>query len=77
MSDNVIPIYDGMDLPDFNEANSILDACMCDFREVLIIGYDHTGDMDMRATCELSDKREIVFMLERFKLKLLNGDFDA
>ncbi len=61
----------------FNHAidpDVVLENAKNEFESVIIIGYDHEGNLDVRASLNI-DHKEILFMIERFKQKLLNGDY--
>ena len=44
------------------------------YESVLIVGYDKDGVLDVRGSTN-QDAKSILFMLEQFKSKLLNGDY--
>lgn len=51
-----------------------LEAAKGGFQDVLIIGYDKEGYLDIRASLDFLPN-DILFAIEQFKLKLLNGDY--
>ena len=58
-------------------ADNVLEQAMGQYGSLLILGYDHEGQMDVRASLDLSDGGDILWLLEVFKSKLLNGDYSA
>lgn len=56
-------------------ADNVLEQAFGEYDEVLIIGWDKNGDFDARATLGLKDGKDILWLVEAFKLKLMNGDF--
>jgi hypothetical protein len=56
-------------------ADAVLEQALGEFSEVLILGWDKDGDFDARATLGLKDGAEILWLVEVFKAKLMNGDF--
>jgi len=71
MADNVIKFYP---LGTAKEPDSVLEKAVGNYDEVMIIGYDKKGELDVRATLGLEHK-DFLFMIEVFKLKLLSGDY--
>ena len=57
------------------DADSVLEQSLGNFSEVLIIGWDKDGFMDARATLGLKDGGDILWLVESFKTKLMNGDY--
>lgn len=58
-------------------SDNVLEQAMGQYGSLLILGYDHEGQMDVRASLDLSDGGDILWLLEVFKSKLLNGDYSA
>ena len=56
--------------------DSVLEQCIGNYDEVFVLGYDKTGNLDARASTNW-DAKEILFALEVFKTKLLNGDYSS
>jgi len=52
----------------------VLEVAKGDFKDVFIIGYDKDGYLDIRSSLGF-DAKGILFAIEQFKLKLLNGDY--
>lgn len=55
--------------------DAVLEQAIGRYDDVLILGYDKEGYLDPRATLGLK-KRDIIYLLETFKTKLMNGDYD-
>jgi hypothetical protein len=59
-----VPIADGIAL----NPDTILEANKSKFQQVVIVGYDHGGQI---AVCSTHSSREALWMLERGKLHLM------
>jgi hypothetical protein len=46
-----------------------------DLKNVLVLGW--LNDDEMFVAASHSDKRNIIYLIERFKYKLLSGDYDS
>lgn len=57
------------------DADAVLEQAMGGFSEVLVIGWDKEGFLDARATLGLKDGGDILWLIESFKTKLMNGDY--
>lgn len=57
------------------DADAVLEQSLGNFSEVLIIGWDKDGFLDARATLGLKDGGDILWLIESFKAKLMNGDY--
>lgn len=55
-------------------ADAVLEQAIGGFSEVLVIGWDNDGHIDARATLGLRDGGDMLWLIERFKAKLMNGD---
>ena len=68
---NVVKIYpkNSAENPD-----NVLEQSIGEYEIVLIIGYDLNGDMDVRASTN-TPPSQILWMMERFKHKMINGDY--
>ena len=53
---------------------TVLNAAVGEYQSVLVLGYDENGVIDARASLNLQAK-DILFLIEAFKMKLLNGDY--
>ncbi len=58
-------------------ADNVLEQAVGVYDQVLVIGYDKDGQFDARATMGLKDGGDILWLVETFKHKLMNGDFIA
>ena len=52
----------------------VLDKAIGQFSEVFVLGYDKDGTLDARSSTNW-DAKSILFAIECFKAKLLNGDY--
>lgn len=59
------------------DADNVLEQAIGFYDEVLIIGWDKDGQFDARATLGLVDGGDCLWLVETFKFKLLNGEFNA
>ena len=57
------------------DPDNVLEQAMGRYKSVLIIGWDNDGDFDARATLNLKDGGNLLWLMELFKFKLLNGEF--
>ena len=55
------------------EPDKVLDAAKGKLSEVLVIGYEGDGIYFASST---SDTSELLFLLEKFKFKVMRGDFN-
>ena len=55
------------------EPDTVLDEAKGAYESVVVIGFDHHGDLDVRASLNIS-AATILFMIEKFKLDLLSGE---
>lgn len=71
MSENIVYLnqYTNLPVPVDRVCES---AKSCDY--VFIAGYDREGNLYFASSD--SDKQKILFLLESFKFKLMNGDFN-
>lgn len=54
-------------------ADNVLEQAMGVYDQVLVIGYDKDGNLEARATLGLKDGGDILWLVETFKHKLMNG----
>ena len=59
------------------EADNVLEQAHGVYDQVLILGWDKSGDLDARATLGLKNGADVLWLMETFKHKMLNGDFSA
>lgn len=57
------------------DADAVIEQAVGNFSEVLIVGWDKEGFLDARATIGLKDGGDILWLIESFKTKLMNGDY--
>ena len=57
------------------EPDNVIEQAMGQYKSVLIIGWDNDDKFDARATLDLKDGGDLLWLMELFKFKLLNGDF--
>jgi hypothetical protein len=55
--------------------DNVLELAMGVYESVLILGYNEEGYLDPRVSLNL-DVEEMLFLIEKFKFKLLAGDYD-
>lgn len=56
-------------------ADNVLEQAVGNYDQVLILGWDKEGNLDARATLGLKDGGDVLWLMETFKYKLLNGDY--
>lgn len=73
MTDNVTKFYpkNAAQNPD-----NVLEQAIGEYEKVFVIGYNKDGDVDSRASMNLTPS-EINYLIDIFKHKLLNGDYTA
>lgn len=59
------------------DADAVLEQAIGGFSEVLVIGWDKDGFLDARATLGLKDGGDMLWLIEHFKAKLMNGDYSG
>lgn len=71
MEDNIVKFIprDAASNPDV-----VLEAAKGEYTKVVILGFDGDGNLDPRASLNIT-YQEILWMLELFKHKLLDGDY--
>ena len=52
----------------------VLEKAKGHYETVVVVGYDKDGVLDVRGSTN-QDVKSILFMMEQFKNKLLNGDY--
>ena len=58
------------------DPDNVLEQAMGQYKSMIIIGWDNDGDFDARATLNLKDGGDLLWLMEIFKFKLLNGEFE-
>lgn len=56
--------------------DTVLKEAFGSFKEVLILGYNHDGYMEVRASAGMAPKAELLMLVENFKHALMNGYYD-
>lgn len=69
--DKIVKFYskDAAQNPD-----AVLEQAVGNYGEVIVIGYDHAGVLDVRSSTNWT-AAEILFAIEVFKRKLIQGDY--
>ena len=57
------------------DPNQVLEAAKGEYESVILIGWDLDGEMDARASLNLTSG-QILWLVESFKLQLLSGQYD-
>ena len=73
MTDKVVKFYaaNAAENPD-----NVLEQAMGRYSHVFVLGWlKDDGPLDARASMNLKDGGDLLWLLEMFKLKLLNGDY--
>ena len=58
------------------KADNVLEQAVGVYDQVLIIGYDHEGCLEVRSSTGLNFAN-LLWLAEAFKSKLINGDYFA
>ena len=67
-TDNVIPF---VSLADAGSADAVLEAAAGDFDRVLVVGWAKDGAMQFDMSDNMSDARDLVFLVEAFKAHVM------
>jgi len=70
--DNIINLHTSNDAID---ADIVVEEAIGVYENVVIIGWNKQEELDVRASLNLSHS-EILWLLETFKARLLNGEYD-
>ena len=54
--------------------DNVLEMAKGEYDSLFIIGYDNDGNLDARGTTNINNT-EVLWLIELFKIKLLNGDY--
>ena len=68
---NVVKIYPAGSAKD---PDAVLEQAVGNYGSVLLVGWDQEGRLDVRSSTNL-DHKEILWLIEVFKQKLVVGDF--
>lgn len=55
--------------------DNVLEQACGQFDSVLVIGWDKDGNLDARASLDLKDGGEVLWLLEAFKHNLMSGAY--
>jgi len=69
MSSNVVKFYTA------RSPDNVLEQATGVYSDVLVLGYDKEGNLDARSNLGMN-KEVAVLLMELFKHKMLNGDYD-
>jgi len=71
--DNVTKLYplNASDNPD-----NVLEQAIGEYNDVMVIGWDKNDELDVRCSTALIPKKELIWLMDLFKHKLMNGDYD-
>jgi len=69
MSDNIMKFYTA------RSPDDVLEQAAGVYSDVLVLGYDKEGNLDARSNLDMN-KEVAILLMERFKHKMLNGDYD-
>ena len=56
------------------DPNAVLEQAHNEYQDVVVIGYDHDGELEVRASLGI-DLANIIFVMELFKAKALAGGY--
>lgn len=57
--------------------DNVLELAVGSYDSVLIIGWDKEGELDCRASTNLADGGELLWLIEKFKSNLLTGVYEG
>lgn len=56
--------------------DNLLEMAVGNYKKVFVIGYDHDGLMDIRASTDMNHS-DILWLLEVFKQRMLDGRYSG
>lgn len=60
------------------DPDNVLEQAVGEYSHVLIIGWrEDDGTLDVRASLNLKEGRDLMWLVEVFKAKLMSGDYEA
>lgn len=65
-----------VDMNPASNPDTVLKEARGAFKEVLLLGYNQEGYMEVRATLGLAPKAELLMLVENFKHALMDGLYD-
>lgn len=71
--DNVVKFYPKNAA---TEADNVIEQAVGAYADVVIIGWNVNGYLEVRANEGLANNRELLFILEKVKHKILSGDYE-
>lgn len=60
-----------------DDPNNVLEQAVGVYDAVLLIGWDKDGRMECRASTNMNDGGDVLWLLEQFKLNLLQGVYSG
>jgi hypothetical protein len=72
MSDNVVDLYTKDPIVSSDE---LIETSKGVYDEVMMVGWNKDGQMEIRLTSGMQDGGTILWLLENLKLRLLTGEF--
>lgn len=60
-----------------NNPDNVLEQAIGQYKEVLILGWDPEGRLDVRSTTGIATGHEMLWLLERVKFNLMAGVYDV
>lgn len=72
MPDNIVEFFPPNAAKD---PDNVLKQAIGNYTHVLVIGWDKEGALDARASLNLKDGGDILWLIETVKFKLLSGDY--
>jgi hypothetical protein len=57
--------------------DNVLEQALGAYSDCLVLGWDADGNFDARCSQGLADGGDMLWLLETFKAKLLDGEFNA
>lgn len=60
-----------------DKPDHVLEQAIGQYQDVLILGYDHEGNADYRGTTYFQDGGNVLWLVEKFRQMLLNGELNG
>ena len=73
MTSNVVKFYPAGSA---NSPDAVLEQAIGQYASVLIVGLDHQGNIDGRASLDIAGEAEAVWLMEQFKHWLLMQNYE-
>lgn len=61
----------------YGKADTVLETALGRFKDVIVIGYDHDGELEAAASNYFNDGGNLLWAMEKFKFSLLAGDYEG